>query len=455
IPSRWVLRLYNARPLLPSAAPALSGLTRELARRAGLERVPVLYWIPSRTVNAFSVGSRDDAALALTDGLLRLLSPRELAGVLAHEISHVSNNDMRLMGLADMISRPTHLMSVLGLLLMLLSLPLMMFGMAMFPLSGMLLLLAAPGISALLQLGLSRVREFDADLEAARITGDPRGLASALAKATGAVLGQLPAGANSVGAQLVGAVGDGLDAMLAQPAKGYLLMGVEPGYDLWDPAAANAALTQSGFVVALSGFRSESLEAVADVILPVSAFAETSGTFVNAEGTWQSFAGAVSPKGETRPAWKVLRVLGNLLDLQGFDHDSSEEVLAEARQQAEGRQLDNAPADAVTECRLVDAALTRIGDVPIYAVDALVRHAAPLQKTRDAIAAAIYINESEAAKAGLTAGMQAAVTQNGTRVILPVTIDPNIPNGCVRIPAGVAGTEQLGGQFGEVTLEKA
>ncbi|OQX40871.1 MAG: hypothetical protein B0D88_08210, partial [Candidatus Sedimenticola endophacoides] len=91
----------------------------------------------------------------------------------------------------------------------------------------------------------------------------------------------------------------------------------------------------------------------------------------------------------------------------------------------------------------------------IYAVDALVRHAAPLQKTRDAIAAAIYINESEAAKAGLTAGMQAAVTQNGTRVILPVTIDPNIPNGCVRIPAGVAGTEQLGGQFGEVTLEKA
>ncbi|OQX31323.1 MAG: NADH-quinone oxidoreductase subunit G [Candidatus Sedimenticola endophacoides] len=280
-------------------------------------------------------------------------------------------------------------------------------------------------------------------------------LASALAKATGAVLGQLPAGANSVGAQLVGAVGDGLDAMLAQPAKGYLLMGVEPGYDLWDPAAANAALTQSGFVVALSGFRSESLEAVADVILPVSAFAETSGTFVNAEGTWQSFAGAVSPKGETRPAWKVLRVLGNLLDLQGFDHDSSEEVLAEARQQAEGRQLDNAPADAVTECRLVDAALTRIGDVPIYAVDALVRHAAPLQKTRDAIAAAIYINESEAAKAGLTAGMQAAVTQNGTRVILPVTIDPNIPNGCVRIPAGVAGTEQLGGQFGEVTLEKA
>ncbi|MEW8015114.1 MAG: zinc metalloprotease HtpX [Candidatus Sedimenticola endophacoides] len=182
IPSRWVLRLYNARPLLPSAAPALSGLTRELVRRAGLERVPVLYWIPSRTVNAFSVGSRDDAALALTDGLLRLLSPRELAGVLAHEISHVSNNDMRLMGLADMISRLTHLMSVLGLLLMLLSLPLMMFGMAMFPLSGMLLLLAAPGISALLQLGLSRVREFDADLEAARITGDPRGLASALAR---------------------------------------------------------------------------------------------------------------------------------------------------------------------------------------------------------------------------------------------------------------------------------
>lgn len=182
ISPHWILRLYRAHHLSPSESPTLALLVEELSRRAGLAQPPELYWIPSNAINAFAVGSRNSAAIALTDGLLRLLHPRELSGVLAHELSHIASNDMRLMGLADVVSRLTHFMSLFGIVLILVSLPLMLLGLAPVPLAGLLLLIAAPTLSALLQLGLSRVREFDADLRAARLTGDPAGLASALGK---------------------------------------------------------------------------------------------------------------------------------------------------------------------------------------------------------------------------------------------------------------------------------
>ncbi|WP_275096355.1 zinc metalloprotease HtpX [Sedimenticola hydrogenitrophicus] len=182
ISPHWLLRLYHARRLHPQQAPDLTRLMEQIGHRAGVTPTPALYWIPSSAINAFSVGSRDEAAIALTDGLLQLLSPRELAGVLAHETSHIANHDMRLMNLADVISRLTHMLSLTGILLALISLPLVLLGMAPLPLLGLLLLIAAPTLSALLQLGLSRVREFQADLSAAHITGDPVGLASALGK---------------------------------------------------------------------------------------------------------------------------------------------------------------------------------------------------------------------------------------------------------------------------------
>jgi len=182
IPPHWLLRLYQARPLQPQEAPLLLRLVQELSQRAGLNHSPSLYWVPSHLANAFAVGRRNHAAIAITDGLLQHLSPRELAGVLAHEISHVANNDMRLMGLADVISRLTHMMSVVGILLILISFPFMILGITPVPFLAMLLLLIAPTLSALLQLGLSRIREFNADVEAVRITGDPEGLASALGK---------------------------------------------------------------------------------------------------------------------------------------------------------------------------------------------------------------------------------------------------------------------------------
>lgn len=285
-----------------------------------------------------------------------------------------------------------------------------------------------------------------------------RSLAAAIAKACDVKLGYLPEAANSVGARLVGAVGtEGNDAqaILEQPRKAYLLMGIQPGLDLWNPAKASSAFEQAGFVVAMTAYRSADLDAVADVLLPTALFVETSGSYVNAAGTLQSFAGAITPAGNTRPAWKVLRVLGNLLEVPGFDYISSEEVLAEIRTAIAGVTPDNVTADATgLEPQAGAGGLQRIGDVPIYALDPLVRHAASLQQTRDAIPAGIYINSDEAARQGVAAGESAIAVQDGNRAQLPIFIDPNVPNGCVRIPAALAGSEMLGAQFGEVTLEK-
>ena len=176
-----VMRLYQARSIPPNAARDLHLVMGELARRADVQP-PELYYIPSRMLNAFAVGTRDQAAIALTDGLLRTLNLRELTGVLAHEVSHVRHNDMRVMGFADVVSRITTVLSQIGLLLILIMLPLALFGMAHVSVLGLLVLVVAPHINNLLQLALSRTREYDADLGAVELTGDPTGLASALGK---------------------------------------------------------------------------------------------------------------------------------------------------------------------------------------------------------------------------------------------------------------------------------
>lgn len=176
------LRLYGARPLGTGEVPTIHRLLHELARRAELLSVPTLHYVPSRVVNAFAVGSSRHAAIALTDGLLRTLSPRELAGVLAHEVAHIAHHDLRVMGLADYISRLTHLLAMAGQLILLVMLPFVLAGVFEINLWGLLALAVSPQLALLAQLGLSRTREFDADLAAARLTGDPAGLASALAK---------------------------------------------------------------------------------------------------------------------------------------------------------------------------------------------------------------------------------------------------------------------------------
>ncbi len=179
---RLTLALYGARPLEPVQAPALHRLVATLAERSDLPVAPRLYRVPSNLANAFAVGSRRAPAIALTDGLLATLNLREIAGVLAHEIAHIANGDLRVMGLADYVSRLTHLFALTAQLMLLLSLPALASGRIEIEWGGLLLLLFSPHLALLAQLGLSRVREFDADLLAARLTGDPMGLAAALAK---------------------------------------------------------------------------------------------------------------------------------------------------------------------------------------------------------------------------------------------------------------------------------
>ena len=176
----WALRMHRAQEMAVQQSPELYRLVGRLARRADLRRAPRLYLVPSPARNAFAVGNAEDSAIGVTHGLLASLGQRELAGVLAHEISHIRHHDLWVMGLARLIGSLTRGLSSLGQLILLLSVPAILMGGFHLPWAAILLLLAAPPLSSLLFLALSRTREFEADLGAARLTGDPMGLASAL-----------------------------------------------------------------------------------------------------------------------------------------------------------------------------------------------------------------------------------------------------------------------------------
>ncbi|OOY02657.1 zinc metalloprotease HtpX [Thioclava sp. F28-4] len=182
IPKRLLLNAYGARRLSGREFPEGVAILAELARRAGLPRVPELYYVPSQMPNAFAIGSPDECAVCVSDGLLRLMNRRELAGVLAHEVAHVAHRDLWIMGLADALSRAVSLASWFGQVILLVNLPLILMGAAYVPWEVPLLLIFSPTIMALLQLALSRTREYEADLGGARLSGDPEGLASALLK---------------------------------------------------------------------------------------------------------------------------------------------------------------------------------------------------------------------------------------------------------------------------------
>lgn len=179
MPPGWQLSMYGARPLPPAAAPGLHRAVRLLAERAGLPRSPSVHYVSSPMMNAFAVGRRDDAAIALTDGLLRGLADRELLGVLAHELAHVRADDLWIMNLSDTLARVSHALAYTGMFVLVLALPSTVDGALALPAVALLLMLA-PTLMTLLQLALSRAREYDADLEAVALTGDPLGLAAAL-----------------------------------------------------------------------------------------------------------------------------------------------------------------------------------------------------------------------------------------------------------------------------------
>ena len=287
------------------------------------------------------------------------------------------------------------------------------------------------------------------------------GLANWLAGQTGASAGYLVEAANSVGAQLVGAMpGPGaLDAgqMLTRGAlKGVLLLDVDPLLDAADPAEARAALAGADMVVSLGSFASAAAD-VADVMLPIAPFTETSGTFVNAEGRVQGFHGVVKPLGETRPAWKVLRVLGNLLGLEGFDFETSQDVCAEALGAGEiAARLDNgvAATPAVVPAAAAGG-LERIADVPIYAGDALVRRAPALQATADARAPRVGVPAALWQELGLRDGALVRVTQGEAHAVVGACRDAGLAPNVIRVAAGHPDTAALGAMFGPVRIEKA
>ncbi|MDQ2641206.1 MAG: NADH-quinone oxidoreductase subunit NuoG [Pseudomonadota bacterium] len=214
-----------------------------------------------------------------------------------------------------------------------------------------------------------------------------------LAEATGAQVGVLAEGGNAAGAHLAGVLphraaggvprarsGLTAGAMLSSPLDTYLLWDMEP-QDALHPRALEI-LRGARFVVAASPYVSDELKSVAKVLLPIGTFAETSGTYVNLEGQWQSFPGAAQPVGEARPGWKVLRVLGNLLDLPGFDAMSSEEVRDALRVLVE-RNARPLPAVAAGMVPQAEGPVT-VTDVPMYQSDGIVRRAVALQRTREA-----------------------------------------------------------------------
>jgi NADH-quinone oxidoreductase subunit G len=289
--------------------------------------------------------------------------------------------------------------------------------------------------------------------------GELLALANWIGEHTGASVGYLSEAANSVGAQLVNALPgpSGLNAaqMLSQGMPALLLLNVEPELDAANPPAARSALQRSGLVVALTAFKDAAVEN-ADVLLPITPFSETAGSFVNAEGRLQSFTGVVAPLGDARPAWKVLRVLGNLLGLAGFAQDSADQVRAEALGDVAGlaARLDNR-AGALPPSVGADAAtLQRIADVPIYAADALVRRAESLQLTADARAPVASLPSALFAELGLNAGEPVRVSQGEQVLIIAAVEDPSLAPGVVRIPAGHADTATLGPMFGALGVSR-
>jgi len=295
-----------------------------------------------------------------------------------------------------------------------------------------------------------------------------RAIAMLIAKLAGARSGTLAEGGNSAGAWLAGCVphrdagakaasvsGKDWKAMFDTGLKGYVLLGIEPERDCLDSAAAQQAMHDAEFVVAMTAFDSEALREQADVLLPIATFAETAGSFINAEGHWQHFTGAIQPPGEARPAWKVMRVLGNLLDISGFEYTSAEEVCSEM----EGL-FNDVPMGSGSEwlpegLTALPQGLLRIADVPIYAVDAMVRRSAPLQATKDADVAQIRANAATLAQAGLSGAGQAKLRQGEREVVLPLIEDEALPDNAVVLPAGLTESVGLAASYTPVELTSA
>jgi len=296
---------------------------------------------------------------------------------------------------------------------------------------------------------------------------DLRAIAACIAKATGSKLGYLPEGGNTAGAWLAGCVphrgpagveiekaGFNAAEMLSDKTKVFVLMGVEPRYEQINAALARKACKESTLIIISTHLSRHAIEH-ANIVLPSAAFVETAGTFVNATGAWQMFNGTTRPPGEGRPAWKILRVLGNQLELDGFDYESVVGIREELKDLCRDIQLDNSytldnvevPSSAAKGNELL-----RCGDLPAYKADMLVRRARSLQKTSDAQQNYVSLHSSDMQRLGLADNAVVSAEQNGDTVMIKVKQDDGIPQGCAWLPMGSMDLAGFGCLFEPVKL---
>ncbi len=300
-----------------------------------------------------------------------------------------------------------------------------------------------------------------------------RALALVIAQNTGAKFGFVGGAANTSGAWLAGLLPHRKEAgeatektgmtaaeMLNHPKKIYLLLDVELEADSDNPQQALAALNQAECVVAISPYANKKTLANADIILPSAAYSETSGTFVNIEGNWQSFKAASKNYENARPAWKILRVLGNQLNVEGFDYVSSKDVRDELKSfcDATGDSGHKFEANGIytTQDMASSKSLQRIGEVAEYACDSLVRRATSLQDSKPA-QHQVQLNSKDIGNLGLEAALLSVeqkvhVKQGGVMVEMPMTANDMIPEGCALLMAGTKSSGLLGSAFGEIEV---
>ncbi len=272
--------------------------------------------------------------------------------------------------------------------------------------------------------------------------------------------------ANSTAMMLAGALSEakvkakeaesvGLDSeqIWQQKLRAYLLFGVEPELDCANPIAALNALQHASLVVSITSYVTDSILTYADVILPMASFAETSGTFIGIDGQWQSFTGAVTAKADSRPGWKILRVLGNLANIKNFDYVSSQDVRDEVSDQFNIYSASN-KSTYIPDDLGVTSTLMAISEVPMYQTDAVVRRSEPLQQTPENQRASMArLNSKEAEKYGLSEAKMIQVTQDDKHLTMPFEIDDAIADSCIYIAAGIAATSVLGANFADVQIQ--
>lgn len=292
-----------------------------------------------------------------------------------------------------------------------------------------------------------------------------RALSSVVAALSDGTCGCLQEAANSVGAALAGVLphrqqggeptdnaGMNVREMLSTPLRHWILLNTDI-HDFSNSAQAKAAFSTADEVIVMSPFADEQVREYATVLLPLGCFAETSGTFVNIEGRWQGFAGVSKAPGEARPGWKVLRVLGNQLNVPEFDYVSSQEVVSEIKLELQLVKPGNQYSFSnVLEWPGVEGGLQRIGDVPIYRSDALVREASALQAMLPE--ASVRMNPADLAALSIDSGDQVTAEQEGGNVQLPVEADEAVPAGAVWFPAATDEGKALGDAFGYINVSK-